>query len=76
MLGMTHVARTLRRFGVAAVEAAHALPIRRDRLVARQAKASLRLLRKGLVTAIAVLFQVRMPRDERSYRSQLFEDVL
>lgn len=76
VVGMTHVARTLRRFGVAAMEAAHALPIGGDRLVARQAKASLRLPRKGLMTAVAVLFQVRMPRDERSYRSQLFEDVL
>ena len=41
VVGMTHVARSFRRFGVAAMEAAHALAIRGDRLVARQAEASL-----------------------------------
>ena len=76
VLGVTDLALTLRRFGMAAMEAARALPICGDRLVARQAKPGLRLARKGLVTAVAVLFQLRVPTDQRSRHNQLFEDAL
>ena len=76
VLGVAGLALALRRFGMAAMEAARALPICGDRLVARQAKPGLRLTRKGLVTAVAVLFQLRVPVDERSRHHQLFEEAL
>jgi hypothetical protein len=66
VVGMTRIACSLRRFGVAAMEAAHLLPIHGDRLVARQAEARLQFPRKRHVTAVAGLFQVRMSSDERS----------
>jgi hypothetical protein len=66
VVGMTRVASSFRRFCVATVEAARALAIRGDRLVARQAEARLQFPRKRHVTAVAGLFQIRMPSDERS----------
>ena len=76
MVGMTRIACGFRRFGVAAMEAAHALAIRGDGLVARQAEASLQFPGKRHVTAVAGLFQIRMPTDERSKRRQPFEEGL
>ena len=76
VFGVARLALAFRRFGVAAVETACALPIRSDRLVARQAKPGLRLTRKGLVAAVAVLFKLRVPIDERSWHHQLLENAL
>jgi hypothetical protein len=76
VVGVAELAVGLRRFRVAAMEPALASPISRDLLVARKAKPSLRLTRKRLVTAVAVLFELCVPGDQRPRHDQLFEYAL
>lgn len=76
VLCVTRNALTLRRLGAPAMEAALALPICGNRLVARQTKRGLRLAREGLVAAVAVLLQLCVPTDQWPRHHQLFEDAL
>ena len=76
VLGVARLALPFRCFGVAPVESTRGLPVCSNRLVAGQAKPGLRLARKGLVTVVAVLFQLCMSADERTRHDELFEYTL
>ena len=76
VLGVARLALALGRFRMAAMEAARALSIGGDCLMARKAQPRLRLTRKGLVTAVAVLLQLCVPVYERSRHYQFLEQTL
>ena len=76
VFGVAGLALALQGFWVAAVKIARRLPIRNDRLMARQAEAGLRFLRERLMTALAGFLQIRMRTDQWSRHDQFLEDAL
>src|SRR5581483_6648062 len=73
VIGMTGAAFGFGCLRMAAVETPSRLAVRRNRLVASEAKLALGLAREGFVTAAADLFQLRMSADERARHDQLLE---